>query len=340
MPTPVHPERLELALTLLRDAGERGITKQALCQGLTLDGDLDTVSGKTAERCVARLEEDGAEVLRAKRGGRRVYILQEAPPWDDHVSAAARLALKMASSVLCQSGTLLWEEQLAFIGKVASGHMSDSDRRLFRELEKSVQVSGGAEDSVEGPADETLGPILAALAQSRQIRVEYLAAGRTSPLLHEVVPVGLTHDLFSGGSYLLTWSPVRRQITPLRLNRIVKVEVLPRLGVVEPPEPAARAGKYAIGGWFSTDEPFEVLVRIRNSGWVQALRDCPPALPDCACTPERGGRALLVRFKANRQEGALRWVLQFGEHAEVLAPAGLREALRKKLEKTLKAYQA
>ncbi len=340
MPIPVDRERLVQALTLLREAGPRGITKAALRRGVTLAADPGLVSVRTAERCVLKMEEDGASLGRELRGGRRVFTLLRPPTWDDHVSGAAKLALKLASSVLCQSGTLIWEEQLALIERMANQRMSDLERRLFRELEKTVQVSGGAEDSVEPAAAETLGPILAALADSCQIRVEYLAAGRTSAVVHEVVPVALTHDLFSGGSYLLTWSPELRQITPLRLNRIVKVERLARPGFAEPPEPAARARKYAIGGWFSTAEPFEVAVRIRGEGWVQSLRDCPPALPDCVCTLEKGGRGLLVRFKANRQEGVLRWVLQFGEFAEVLEPAGLREALRKKLERAMRVYQA
>ena len=338
MPIPVELERLRKALTLLREAREGGLTKEELRRGLTEDRDLELVSAKTVERCIGRLDEDGAGIRRETRDGRRVFVLEEAPPWDDHVSAQARLALRLASNALAQSGSLLWEEQLALIEQVLDRTMTSRDKRLLAQLGRAVHVSGGAEDSVEGPASEVLEPILTALADERQIRVTYLAAGQRIPKVHEVVPYALTHDLFSGGAYLLSWSQTRRIVIPLRLNRVTRVDVIGRRGVVGDLEKLEKARKYAIGGWVSTAAPFEVVIRVRGSNWVQALRDAPPALPDCLCTPERGGQTLLIRFKANAKQGALRWVLQFGEHAELLAPDFLREELRVKLEATMETY--
>jgi len=218
--------------------------------------------------------------------------------------------------------------------------MSIPDRGLFTQLDRAIHVSGGSEDSVEGPSAEILGPILAALADSRRIRVEYLAAGRVEPVIHDVVPYAITHDLFAGGAYLLSWSPHNHFVTPLRLNRIARIEVLPVLGIVDHPEKLDRAKKYSIGGWFSSQAPFQVAVRVHGKGWVQSLLDCPPALPDYDPTPEDGGRSLLVKFRTNRPEGALRWVLQFGECAEILEPGSLRAAIRTKLEKALATYPA
>ena len=65
-------------------------------------------------------------------------------------------------------------------------------------------------------------------------------------------------------------------------------------------------------------------VKVDGEPWVQALKEAPPVLPDFSCTPAKDGVSATVTFKANHANGALRWVLQFGEAAEVLEPKALR----------------
>lgn len=338
MPTSVDPERLKQALLAIREAGPGGIAKGALRARLEAEDAAGEVSVKTVERCIARLEEDGARIRKDSRGGQRLYVLERGPRWDEHITGQARLALKLASLTLCQSGTLLWQEKLDVLAQIASNHMSSRDRRLFGQLEQAVHVYGGADDSVEGSADETLEPILEALADRRRILVDYQAAGAAAPKAYELVPCALTHDLFSGGAYLMAWDPGRDKPLLLRLNRISKVRPGRRVGALPHPERLARALKYQIGSWQSDSEPFQVEVRIRGRHWVQALRDSPPALPECESRLEPGGTSLVLRFRATHENGALRWVLQFGECAEVLEPDFLRRQVRDKLKAALDQY--
>lgn len=339
MTTSVDTERLKQALLAIREAGPGGITKAALRAHLVGQDPAGEVSVKTVERCVARLQEDGARIRKESRDGQRVYILDRGPKWDEHVSGQARLALKLASLVLCHSGTFLWQEKLDLLAKVASNHMSSRDRKLFGQLEQSVHVFGGADDSVEGSADETLEPILEALADRKRILVDYQAAGAEAPQGYELIPCALTNDLFSGGAYLLAWDPGREKPLLLRLNRIARVRTGRRWGAPPNPQKVERALKYQIGSWQSDAEPFEVAVRIRGRHWVQALRDAPPALPDCEAATDPDGTSLVLRFKANHENGALRWILQFGECAEVLEPDSLRRRVRAKLEEALVRYR-
>lgn len=338
MTTSVDPERLKQALLAIREAGPGGIAKAALRAHLeALDPDGE-VSVKTVERSVARLEEDGARIRKESRNGQRVYILDRGPKWDEHISGEARLALKLASLVLCQSGTLLWKEKLDLLAQVASNHMSSRDRRLFGQLEQAVHVYGGAEDSVEGSADETLEPILEALADRKRILVDYQAAGAAAPQAYELIPCALTNDLFSGGAYLLAWDPGREKPLLLRLNRITGVRLGRRWGALPHQAKVERALKYQIGSWQSDAEPFEAAVRIHGRHWVQALRDAPPALPECVSELAPDGSSMTLRFKANHANGALRWVLQFGDCAEVLAPDDLRRMVGEKLKAALAQY--
>jgi len=265
------------------------------------------------------------------------FGLKKGPAWDEHVSSEARLALRVAGLSLAQSGTLLWQDKLETLERLASEHMSNRDRKLFENLKKAIQVQGGVEDPVE--SQDILEPLLSALEGPKEIEVEYQAASARQSATRTVVPFALTHDLFSGGAFLLVWDPKRRIPLHLRLSRIGAVKVTGRIGVC--PEAAmVQAARYQIGGWTSAEPPFEVRVRIRGAHWTQAFREAPPALPDFQADPAKDGSSVLVRFKANHENGATRWLMQFGAAAEVLAPEALRSAVRAQFKAAAAQYES
>ncbi len=328
----VDAERLRRTLTLLREAGAKGVTKLQLARR------LGGVSTRTVDRALGLLEAQGARLDRSREGRPSVlhFRVAKGPSWDEHVTGDARLALRLATLTLAQSGTLLWQDKLEALEGLASAHMSTRDRALFEALAKAVRVQGGVEDPIEG--SEVLEPILRGLQEERELIVEYQAAGAKAPTPHRVLPYALTHDLYSGGTFLLAWDPVRRKPIHLRLNRIgpVKVGVKAKVPEAAPMEAAAR---FQIGGWTRDEEPFEVVLRIEGAHWVQALKEAPPALPDFQARIAKNGQSLEARFQATHPNGASRWILQFGEAAEVLEPAWLRKEILERLEKALKAYR-
>ncbi|HQL48213.1 MAG TPA: WYL domain-containing protein [Holophaga sp.] len=331
----VDAERLRETLHHLREAGEKGITKAQLARK------LGGVATRTVDRALGLLEAQGARILRSRAGRPPVLVFQLAkgPAWDEHVTPEARLALRLAALTLGQSGTLLWQEKLEALERLASAHMSTRDRALFDTLQQAVRVQGGVEDPIEGP--EVLEPILRALEADKALELDYQAPGRSAGKVRTVAPHALTHDLYSGGAFLLVWDFARRKPLHLRLARIGKAKVvaLPAPLPKEAPAMLARAATYQVGGWTSEDLPFEVVVRIDGAHWVQALKEAPPALPDFEVRIAPGADTLEARFKATHPAGASRWILQFGEAAEVLAPEWLRDDLRKRLEAALRAYR-
>ena len=328
----VDAERLRKTLALLRDAGPKGLTK------LQLAKKLGAVSTRTVDRALGLLEEQGAKLERSREGRPAVlhFRLNKGPGWDEHVSSDARMALRLATMTLAQSGTLLWQDKLEMLEGLASAHMSTKDRMLFEALAKAVRVQGGVEDPIEGP--EVLEPILRALQEERELEVDYLAAGAKASTPHRVRPYALTHDLYSGGAFLLVWDSKRQKPIHLRLNRIGRVKVGPK-AVVPNPELMERAARFQIGGWTSEETPFEVVLRIEGAHWVQALKEVPPALPDFSSRIAKDGQSTEARFKATHSHGASRWILQLGEAAEVLEPAWLRKEIAERLEKALRAYK-
>ena len=325
----VDQERLKAAVALLREAGESGLTRIQLGQG------LGGTSLRTVDRAIALLEAQGARLERRRVGCPAVLVLtlKKGPSWDEHISHQARLALRLAALSLAQTGTLMWQEQLEVIEALVAGHMSAKDRRLFDTLQKAVQVHGGVIDPIE--PQHIMEPILQALEGPKELEVEYQSAGAKEASLHLVVPYALSHDLYSGGAFLLVWDPRRRKPLHLRLSRISRAKALARPGIIPHPEVMASAARYQIGGWMSDDPPFAVRVRVMGAHWVQAFREAPPALPDFRSVPEKGGGSARVTFMANHEFGAMRWILQFGSAIAVQEPQWLREKWRSHLQTAL-----
>ena len=309
----VKPERLQEILEAIRDAGERGITKAGLARK------LGGVAMRTVDRAVQLLEDQGARFGKAR------------------ITPHARMALEVALMALEGTATELWYDQLEGLRTLADSHLSTRDRDLFKALQEHVCVRGGADDQ-QALDTKMLSQVLLALGHPegpRELELTYQAAstGRTSA--RTVVPFTLTHDVFSGGAFLLAWDAAKQEPRHFRLARIVEAKALARRGLIPDKRPLERARELQIGGWFSLTEPFKIQVRVSGTNWPQALLDAPPALPNIEVRKEKGGTVLL-RFQATEPSGPLRFILQFGADAEVLEP----KSLRTQLLATLKAMTA
>ena len=329
----VKPERLQEVLEAIRDAGERGITKVGLARK------LGGVAMRTVDRAVQLLEEQGARFGKAREGRPALihFTLEKGPDWDSRITPHARMALEVALMALEGTATELWYDQLEGLRTLADSHLSSRDRDLFKALQEHVVVRGGADDQ-QALDTKMLTQVLLALGHPegpRELDLTYKAAstGRTSA--RTVVPFTLTHDVFSGGAFLLAWDPAKQEPRHFRLARIVEAKALARRGLIPDKRPLERARELQIGGWFSLTEPFQIQVRVGGTNWPQALLDAPPALPNIAVRKEKGGTVLLS-FQATEPSGPLRFILQFGADAEVLEP----KSLRTQLVATLKAMSA
>jgi len=354
MPNPFE-HSVKVVLAALREGGTDGAPKGALRAALECAAEADDPArlpvteaerqrwsralDKKVERCITRLRGQHALIDRQMApGGREVrFVMRQGPDWDEHVTSEARLALNLAALTLSHSGTDLWQEKLGIIESLASRHMSNRDRALFNQMAKAVKVYGGVEDS-SWDGTEILEPLLQAIQARCLVELGYQKAGARQVATHRLAPQALTHDIFSGGAYLLAWDPRSRAPRQYRLNRISSVTLLEEPAIINHPDRMQRALDYQIGAWTSGDQPFEVVARIWGTGWIQAIQEAPPAFKDFGSTLEKGGSSLLVQFKANLEQGPMRWLLQFGSCAEVLAPESLRARVREDLRLAFEAY--
>jgi len=332
----VKPERLQVVLEGIRDAGERGITKEGLARR------LGGVAMRTVDRAVQLLEAQGARFGKARQGSPAVihFTLEKAPDWDSKITPHARMALEVALMALEGTATELWFDQLEGLRTLADSHLSSRDREVFRALQEHVCVRGGADDQ-QALDTKMLTQVLLALGHPdnpRELELTYKAAstGRTSA--RTVVPFTLTHDVFSGGAFLLAWDTAKQEPRHFRLARIEEARASTRRGIIPDKAPLERARELQIGGWFSLAEPMQVEVRVSGTNWPQSLLDAPPALPGVTVRKEKGGTVLLS-FRATELSAPTRFILQFGAEAEVLEPRSLRIHLAATLKQMAARYR-
>jgi len=325
-------DKLKEAVRRFHKAGTKGLSRSQLAKDVDL-------SLRGVDRILAQLRKDGAVIDADTPPGQRsqVYRMTRAPKWDRRISGDTRLALRLAGLALSASGTRQWDGILEVLNGIADERMTDADRLVFQRMEHVVRIQGDVDDPIEG--EKVLEPLLRALEARNLVTLDYRAAGWENAIKLQVVPYTLVHDLFAGSAFLVAWNPGKSQVAHLRLNRIDGVKFDGR-GLLGPEalRLLEQSALFQVGGWADDVAPFEVVVQIRGRYWVQALKDAPPPLPDYWFEPE--GETLRIHFKANHSAGVLRWVLQFGADAVVLAPPGLREEMKAKSMEMSDLYQA
>jgi predicted DNA-binding transcriptional regulator YafY len=304
---------------------------------------LDVASTRTVDRALGLLEKQGAVLERDWQGSpRRLHwVMKKGPTWDESLSAHARLALRVALATLDQGGSNVWADHLKAFEHLADKHLSSRDRRVFEGLRTKVRVHGSVQG---GPSPEGYTANLVRLLQvlgepllHKAVAMTYVPASTGVETTRPVVPYLLTHDVFSGGAFLLAWDVDHAKPLHFRLSRIRSVTLPGKTTILTSAQLAdlERCAQYQIGGWTSPDEPFEIQARIHGRNWVQALLEAPPALPEAKVEPDGKDRVRLT-FKATEMNAPTRWLLQFGPDAEVLGP----EAFRRHVAERLKAAEA
>lgn len=173
---------------------------------------------------------------------------------------------------------------------------------------------------------EHLAEVQRALAERRTLDVRYYSLSRDAETDRRVDPYYLTY--FNGGLYLVGWCHLRREVRVFAVERIRTAHAL-RDTFEIPPDFDAEA--YLRGAWgivrgdlVAVRAVFSraVAPHIRGRLWhpSQELRELA------------GGR-LELRLRVADTLEVRRWLLGFGAEVEVLAPAALREAVRREAER-------
>ena len=214
------------------------------------------------------------------------------------------------------------------LGPDIEAELRTAIEKLARGLQGSVEVdldalrrhfTFAAPIAVATPFSTVLA-LREAANRCQRIRMDYFTASRTERAWRQVEPYHLHH---AGDIYLFAFDPKHGQVRTFHTARIRQFQVLDETFARDPDWDVER---YLAAG-FRTElgpQTFEAVVRFdayqatyareRTIHPTQQLED----LPD-------GGA--LIRFEASGLNEIVRWVLQYGAHAEVLGPPALRQAV-------------
>lgn len=186
----------------------------------------------------------------------------------------------------------------------------------------------------ESAREQTLVDLHRAIREHRLVSMTYYTAYRNEKTDRTVEPYHLyNHD---GDWYLVAYALARRDYRYFHVGRMERVKVLDR---AFGPRRDFDLGSF-LGQAFQVsmgEKQADIAIRfdanqapyIRGRQWhatqsIQEHRD--------------GG--LTLRFSTSGLPGVMRWVLQYGDHAEVLAPAELRAAVAKETRAMARRYAA
>ena len=181
-----------------------------------------------------------------------------------------------------------------------------------------------------GLDQRTLLPIQQAVVSRRVLRLAYRARAEAQDTGRDVEPLGVVY--YGGAWYLVAWCRLRRDFRHFKLERIRRLEVLPEQFPVRSDfslsdhlkKDSSCADTIPATVWFST-EAMERVRRDSFSGFVEAR-------------PAPGGYE--VDFMTFSIEWLARWLLSFGEEAEALAPAELRDRVRESAQAMARKHGA
>jgi predicted DNA-binding transcriptional regulator YafY len=229
-------------------------------------------------------------------------------------------ALLMSRDLLTPLGvSVLGPEVASAFNKIQSALSRDALKLIEQMRDRFGVRAAGAK--LQAPAAEHLPMVHTALAEHRTLRTRYYSASRDREDVRQIDPYHLT--LHNGGLYLVGHCHLRDAVRIFAVERMRSVE-LARARFEVPADFDAK--RYLADAWGILRGDL-VIVRvvfarglaryIRERLWhpSQKLRD----LPD--------GRLEMTLLVADTLE-VRRWIFGYGMEAEVVAPAGLREARR------------
>lgn len=277
------------------------------------------VSLRTAYRDLDFLRDEWRVPIEFDRGRRTFYLTEP-------TALVAPITLSRGEVV-----ALFFAEKVfrQYRGTPFEGDLASALRKIQQLMPEEVSVSPETLDSVLSldigptytPDAAIFADMLSALRQRRCALIRYrsLNSGRTTD--RRVRPYHVFNH--RGDWYVAAWDEKRAAVRDFALHRIRRVTITTESFEI----PRDFDPRTYLGAAFAIEKggrPVEVVIRFtpRQARWIRERRWHSTAHVEGLL---EGGCVLRLRV-AGRGE-LVRWVMQFGAEAEVLAPAGLRRAV-------------
>jgi predicted DNA-binding transcriptional regulator YafY len=290
------------------------------------------VSLRTAYRDLDFLRDEWRVPLDFDRGRETFYLTEETALLTPvPMSRGEMVALFFAEKVLRQYRGTPFEADLA-----------SAFRKVQEMMPETVSVSPDTLDSfltlevgpTHTPDAATFAAVLSALRLRRTALIRYrsLNSGRTMD--RRVRPYHVFNH--RGDWYVAAWDERRAEVRDFALHRIRRATLTIERYAIPKDFDFHRyvADAFAIE---KGSRPVEVAVRFapRQARWIRERKWHPTARIE-----ERLDGGCVLRLRVAGLGEVKRWVMQFGDEAEVLAPQRLRQEVAARLDQALSLYRA
>jgi predicted DNA-binding transcriptional regulator YafY len=303
--------------------------------GITVDelAEETGVTRRTIFRDLEAINEAGYPLTSEWQEGQKQYRFltrfKDVPPISFTLQELMTLSL-LRSQLDLLNGTPFLEDMKSVFRKVNSV----LPPRLAAHMERIAEV---AHPLLQGKRDysrsaDALVLIRHALLHQQSISISYRSTGRGAPAAYRVDPYTLLFQ--KGGIYLLGFAHNRQALRTFAVERILAVEPGRERFEIPAGFHAGRALEGAFG--IVAEPPMEVRIRF-SPGIAHAIRDRVWHASQSIAEEADGG--VLLSFRAGGKMEILSWLLSYGAHAELLAPAELRGELGRLVRETAGVYQ-
>jgi predicted DNA-binding transcriptional regulator YafY len=192
-----------------------------------------------------------------------------------------------------------------------------------------VQPLRGDEQSLA----QTYRLLAQAVEKKNAVEMEYYTASRDHQTRRKVNPYHLRY--YGGAWYLIAYCRLRREVRIFALDRIREAVLLEETFEIE----TGFNLEFYLGSSLGIERggPVEeviVLFDPYQARWIQERK-----WHESQETEFKPDGSLLLRLKVSGLSEVKRWLLSFGAHARVLAPASLREEIRREAGKMMAVYE-
>jgi predicted DNA-binding transcriptional regulator YafY len=215
----------------------------------------------------------------------------------------------------------------AVLDKLRAVLPPDRQEHVERLARRTLVVGRLGGSTVDPAAQPWLLAVQRGVAQRRVLRMTYRGRERAETA-RDVEPLGVV--CYGGAWNLVAWCRLRKDVRHFRVDRIRTLTQLDEPVTARPDfslakhleESVAREATLPVRVWFARDAQ----ERARRESHATLVEERP------------NGDGMEFALYAWSLEWMANWLLSFGEQAEALAPAKLRELVRDKAEKTAGRY--
>ncbi|HAG09364.1 MAG TPA: hypothetical protein DCK87_07395 [Desulfotomaculum sp.] len=172
-----------------------------------------------------------------------------------------------------------------------------------------------------------------AIENRRTLHIHYYTVSRDKLTLREVDPYHLRY--FQGAWYLIAYCHFRQEVRTFALDRIRRLEVLEETFQVKPD---FSLEEY-LGGSLGVErgkkvEEVTIFFDPEQARWIHERK-----WHESQKIEHQPDGSLILHLKVSGMGEIKRWVLSFGSHAKVLAPASLQEEITLEIKNMAKIYK-